>query len=450
MLVLRGATRRCFLRAGAAGCLTLPTLLRAAPVARPRARRCLLLFLTGGPPQHDTFDLKPNAPAEVRGELKPIATNVPGIRISELCPRLARRADHYRIVRSVTHGDTVHTSAGYTMLTGAPHALANTKTAANVRPTLNDHPHFGSLLSFTRPARPATPAFVSLPKVIKDAAVNEFPGLGGGLLGKAFDPIRIDGDPGQCSFRLPDVDLPPEVTTARLEDRRLLRTRLDSIWRAVDKHSALADVDDVYRRAYELIRAPAVRQALELGREPERVREAYGQHLFGQGCLLGRRLLEAGVPLVSVYWHYEGPDDSPVWDTHWNNFKHLRTRLLPPADRAIAAVLEDLSLRGMLSDTLVIVMGEFGRTPKINNMAGRDHWPHVQSILLAGAGIRGGSVHGSSDRLGAYPVDDPVTPADLMATFLYLLGVPADLEVRDRGGRPMPACSGKPVRALLS
>src|SRR5262245_29127477 len=266
MLALCGPTRRCFLRAGAAGCLSLPALLRAGRAPREsfgRARRCLLLFLTGVPPQHDTFDLKPATPSEIRGELKPIATNVAGIHISELCPRLARRADLYRIVRSVTHGDTVHTSAGYTMLTGVPHPLANTSTAANVRPTANDHPHFGSLLSLARPARAGLPSFVALPEVIKDAAVNEFPGLGAGFLGKGLDPILIDGD-NRGSFRLPDVNLPLEVSPSRLEDRRVLRERLDAAWKKVDRRPAFANLDGNYRRAYELIRAPAVRRALEL------------------------------------------------------------------------------------------------------------------------------------------------------------------------------------------
>jgi hypothetical protein len=451
MRIVLGPTRRCFLQAGTLGLLAAARTF-ARPAAEPgsgRAKRCLLLFLTGGPPQHDTFDPKPDTPAEVRGELKPIATNVPGIRIGELFPQLARQAHLYRIVRSLTHGDTVHTSAGYTMLTGMPHPLANTSTAANIRPTANDHPHFGSLLSLIRPPRAGTLAFVSLPEVIKDAAVNEFPGQGAGFLGKAYDPVRIESDAGRSGFRLPDLGLPLEMTPGRLEDRRLLRERLDRLMRQGDR-PGFRDLDGVSRQAYELIRSPAVGRALELEREPEQLGTRYGSHLFGQGCLLGRRLLEAGVPLVTVYWHYEGPDDSPVWDTHQNNFKHLRQRLAPPADRAVAAVLEDLSLRGLLDDTLVIVMGEFGRSPRINKHAGRDHWPHVQSIVLAGAGIRGGTVFGASDRHGGHPTDSPVSPADLMATVLHLLGVPAGLEVRDRGGRPMLACSGKLVKGLLA
>jgi arylsulfatase A-like enzyme len=204
-----------------------------------------------------------------------------------------------------------------------------------------------------------------------------------------------------------------------------------------------------YRQAFDTIRSREVAEAFAIEREPARLRERYGRGLFGQGCLLARRLLEAGVGLVTVYWHYEGPDDSPVWDTHWNNFTHLRQRLAPPTDQAVAAVLDDLHQRGLLDDTLVICMGEFGRTPRINNMAGRDHWSSLQTILLAGAGIRSGIVHGSSDRQGGVPASDPVVPADLTATFLHLLGVPADLEFTDRLQRPLRACTGSVVPGLF-
>jgi hypothetical protein len=453
-----GLTRRRFLGVGALGGvgLSLPGWLQAtahAPPARGRfgrARRCILLFLTGGPPQLDTFDLKPDAPAAIRGELRPVATNVPGVRISELCPHLARQADKYCLVRSVTHPDTTHTSAGYTMLTGAPHPLANSATAANIRPTANDHPHPGALLARVRPPQGGGLAFAALPEVIKDAGVNEFPGQGAGFLGRQYDPFRIEADAQRTGFRLPDIVLPPDVTARRLDDRRLLLDQLHRVWRVGDSRAAGGDRAGLYERAFRLLRAPQVRQALQLDREPERCRSAYGQHLFGQGCLLARRLLEAGVPLVTVYWHYEGPDDSPVWDTHENNFRHLRSRLLPPADQAVAALLADLSARGLLAETLVICLGEFGRSPRINARGGRDHWPHVQSILLAGAGIPAGSVYGASDRIGAYPAAAPVTPPDLMATFLHLLGIPPEMEVLDRTGRPLRVCQGTAVPGLLT
>src|SRR3954464_15197341 len=213
---------------------------------------------------------------------------------------------------------------------------------------------------------------------------------------------------------------------------------------------AADDLDAHYVRALDLLRSPGMQRAFHLDAEPPQLRAAYGEHLFGQGCLLGRRLLEAGVALVTVYWHYEGPDDSPVWDTHENNFPHLRNRLAPPADAAIAAVLRDLSDRGLLSETLVVVLGEFGRSPKVNGKGGRDHWPHAQSVLLAGAGIQGGSVFGSTDAQGAFPATNPVTPRDLAATILHLLGVPPELIIHDRLGRPFRACDGSPVAGLVS
>jgi hypothetical protein len=366
---------------------------------------------------------------------------VPGVRLAELCKDLSKQADKFCVVRSVTHADTVHTSAGYTMLTGVLHPKANARSATDIQPAVVDHPHVGSLLAKVRP--PASgPAFVSLPEIIKDAGVNEFPGQGAGFIGKRFDPFRIEGDPKTGAFRLPDLELPKDMPDARLEDRRRLLAKLD-------RPGDTPDRDAFNDRAFDLIRSPAVHTALKLDREPRRVHEAYGPHLFGQGCLLARRLLEAGVPLVTVYWHYEGPDDSPVWDTHENNFRHLRQRLLPPTDKAVAYLLEDLSARGLLKDTLVVVMGEFGRSPRINRNAGREHWPQVQSILLAGAGIRGGSVYGASDRVGGHPAECAVTPTDLTATFLHLLGVPSDAEIHDQAGRPYRACHGTPVRGLI-
>lgn len=453
-----GMQRRKFLQLGAIGSLglSLPGWLQASapqavvgPDRFGRAKRCLLLYLTGGPPQLDTWDLKPAAPVEYRGELKPIATNVNGIQVSELFPRVSRHADKLCVVRSVTHRDNLHTTAGYSMLTGAMHPLANNKNIEDVRPGAQDHPHLGALLARVRPSRDGLPTFASLPETIKDAGVNTYPGLDGGFLGKQFAPFRIDGNVDRASFQLPDVALPADVTGRRLEDRRTLLDRLDARFTAAEKHPLMADMDAWYQRGFAMLRSTAMRQAFDLGQEPDRVRDAYGRNLFGQGCLLARRLLEAGLGLVSVYWHYEGPEDSPVWDTHQNNFAHLRNRLMPPTDAALSAVLADLDGRGMLADTLVICMGEFGRTPKVNKHAGRDHWAPVQSVVLAGAGIRAGSVYGASDKHGGEPADSPVTPADLTATFLHLLGVPADLEVQDRTNRPLRACEGRVVTGLL-
>jgi hypothetical protein len=451
-----GYSRRDFLRLGSIGGLglSLPTLLRATAAAsaktpsQGRAKRCVLLFLTGGPPQLDTWDLKPDAPLEIRGEFRPIATTVPGLRISELFPRLARQADKYCIVRSVTHRDTVHTSAGYTMLTGVYYPRAVT-SAKMIRPAPDDHPHLGSIVARVRGACRGMPPFVALPEIIRDAGVNDYPGFDGGFLGKPYAPFLVQADPARRTFQVPDIFLPSDMSVRRLDDRRVLLDQLNQRFDAVARSGLLADEDRFYQQAFAMLRSPETRRAFELEREPYRVRQAYGKHLFGQGCLLARRLLEAGVALVSVYWHYEGPDDSPVWDTHQNNFRHLRERLMPPTDGAVASLLSDLAGRGLLDDTLVVCMGEFGRSPRVNRHGGRDHWPFVQSILLVGAGIQGGSVYGSSDRSGAHPAELPVTPPDLAATILHLLGVPAELELHDRAGRPIQACQGKPIRGLI-
>jgi hypothetical protein len=234
-----------------------------------------------------------------------------------------------------------------------------------------------------------------------------------------------------------------------LHERNALRRGLNGSRKAIPVRTQPADFDAWHERTLSLLGTPQLATALDLSREPKQVTEAYGSHLFGQGCLLARRLVEAGITFVTVYWHYEGPDDSPVWDTHWNNYPHLRNRLVPPTDQAVSSLLGDLASRGMLDETLVVCLGEFGRTPKINTMAGRDHWPNVQSLLLAGGGIRGGQIYGASDPQGAFPADNPVAPNELIATILHLLGVPPHFEIHDRFGRILPATHGRPLLELV-
>lgn len=444
--------RRRWLEIGALGALAgAASSLRAGETTATsfgRAKRCILLFLTGGAPQHDTFDPKPNAPAEIRGEFKPIATSVPGVHFSEMFPKLAARADRITVVRSISHDDTVHTSAGYTMLTGWRHPQANTKTAMDIRPLPSDHPHFGSILSLTRPSA-GPPAFVAIPEVIKDAAVNEFPGLDGGFLGEGVGPLLVHGSAETGRFSPPPLALSGDSSAERLIDRGRLLAQLDQ--RVThDAQSGRSDTMTAHRaRALALLSSSSVGEAFDLERESAAARDRYGAHLFGQGCLMARRLIEAGVSLASVYWHYEGPEDSPVWDTHWNNFPHMRNRLAPPCDLAISALLDDLTDRGLLDDTLVIVMGEFGRTPKIGSLGGRDHWPHVASLLLAGAGTPAGKTYGASDRNGAYPADSLLKPADFMATILHLLGIDPHRQLHDAAGRPYVAVEGTPVSGLV-
>jgi hypothetical protein len=335
------------------------------------------------------------------------------------------------------------------MLTGRRHPAANSG-GAGPKPAATDYPHWGSLLARLSPQAGGAPVFAALPEVIKDAAVNEVPGQGAGFLGRRYDPFRIDGDAKTGQFRPPAILLPEDVTAGRLAERRILAERLDAAYRAADRRAEIGSLDAFRQQAQDLLSAPAVRRAFALDQESPTIREAYGPHFFGQGCLLARRLLEAGVRLATVYWHYEGPDDSPVWDTHENNFPHLRSRLAPPTDVAVSALFDDLAARGLLDETLVIVMGEFGRSPRINGKGGREHWPQVQSILLAGAGVAAGTVYGSSDSQGGYPAELPVSPADLTATFLHLLGVPPATELTDNTGRPFTASEGSVVRGVLA
>jgi hypothetical protein len=416
------------------------------------ARRCVFLFLTGGPPQHDTWDPKPAAPAQIRGEFSPIATSVAGIEFSELFPKLAVRADKLRLVRSLSHADTVHTTAGYALLTGVTHPRANQVASATmIKRSPDDRPQLGCMAYKARLERePHLLPPIALPEIIRDANVNDFPGVDAGFLGKRYSPLLIEANPERTAFLEPPTALPVDVPVERLRGRMALREPLERQLRELDARRNAGELEGLYQQAFGLLQSPTIRQAFDLDHEPEAVRSAYGAHLFGKGTLLARRLLEAGASFVTVYWHYEGPDDSPVWDTHENNFRHMRERLAAPTDAAVSNLLGDLSDRGLLDDTLVICLGEFGRTPKINAKAGRDHWPHVQAALLAGAGIPGGTVYGASDPSGAYPAVSPISAEDFGTTMLHLLGVPDAYEIYDPAGRPHAASVGTVVPGLFS
>ncbi len=468
-----GVRRRDFLKVGGLGALGLPELLRmrAAHATQPpnllpqkgrgsstfgRAKRCLLLFMFGGPPHQDTFDLKPDAPAEVRGEFKPISTNVPGIQICELLPQLARVADKYAIIRSVTHPSNAHSASAHHMLTGNIHP---NPAGENLEPKPNDWPTFGSSLTKLRPSTKRLPTFVSLPWKVHNTGGQTWPGQGGGFLGAAYDPFRVnvtyprlDDTPKHYEglpFKVEDIVMPDGLSVARMQARRSL---LDSVGRGFQRMEQFASVrnhDAFYEHALELVTSPEAQRAFDLSLEPATSRERYSQHIFGQGVLMAKRLLEAGVPLVTVYWAQDGTDAAPAWDTHAKNFHYLRTRLLPPTDRVLSTVLSDLSASGLLEETLVVWMGEFGRTPKINPSAGRDHWGACQSVVMAGAGIRGGQVIGASDATAAYPTDNPISPGDLAATIYHLIGLAPDTEIRDQLDRPVPLARGRVVTELF-
>jgi hypothetical protein len=451
--------RREFLRAGALGLfgLGLPQLLqaRAEAPSRGRAKACILLFMWGGPAQQDTWDMKPDAPAEYRGEFRPIATNVPGLRICEHLPRLARHADKLAVIRSMTHGDVNHTTATHFLLTGRD--LPNRSGAEH-----EDWPHYGAILAQLGRGRGPLPPFVSMmPKVPNGAPrfVEQSRGRGAGWLGPQFEPLRLDADASRPEYNVADFSLHADVPAERLDRRRALLRQLEQQVRGLEPVPQAAALGKHYERAFSLLGARGVSEAFDLDRESDRVRDRYGRNIHGQAVLQARRLVEAGVPLVTVYWQNDGITNVSVyWDTHSRNFIDLKTRLCPVADQAFSALLEDLQQRGLLDETLVVWTGEFGRTPRVGQGVpggagagrdGRDHWPGVFTTVLAGGGIRGGSVHGASDRYAAYPASDPTRPADLAATLYHCLGVAPGLQLRDRLNRPLTLCEGTPIAALL-
>ena len=408
-----------------------------------RARSCIVLFMFGAPAHQDVWDLKPEAPAEVRGEFQPIPTSVPGMLVGEHVPQLAQLADRYALIRSMTHPDNTHTVAMHYMLSGIRHKRPST----NPQNAADDFPCFGSVVNYARDSREAPlaglPASISLNAPANQVSANNhiFPGFFAGFLGNAYDPLFISSPPHEPGFQpFATVDSP-----GLLLQRRQLLAEVERQYRHLEQEAAVQSFNGRYDRAFDLLTSPATRNAFDLQREPAPLRTRYGSTPFGQGCLLARRLVEAGVRLVTVNWQR----DDAYWDTHSNNFVDHKTKLLPNLDRGFSALLEDLEGRGLLDETLIVWLGEFGRTPRINANAGRDHWAPCNTVLLAGAGIPGGQVYGASDRTAAYPLRDPVTPEDLAATIYHLLGIDPHLMLRDPEGRPIAASQGEPVWGLL-
>ena len=446
-------TRREMLQIGGLGALglSLPTLLRAQTgPSRGSARRCIVLFLMGGPPQHSTWDPKPDATADVRGPFGPIATNVPGIQISELMPRLAQQMDKIAILRAMSTGDNAHSSSGYYMMTGIPHQPMNFENANPGAP--NNWPTLGALVQQVRGNRGPMPTAMRLPHRIFNTDGSVWPGQDSGFLGKAADPWLLRCEPGAATMRVSEFSLSADLPSGRLDDRLRLLGAVNQQIDAADRHRQLERYDRNTQRAFDMLRSAQAGHAFDLEREPVNVRDRYGRSPFGQSVLLSRRLIEAGVSLVQVNW-YRGPNeppDNPCWDSHTDEPNRLRNTLVPPTDQAFAALLEDLSQRGMLDDTLVVCMAEFGRTPRYNNRTGRDHWGPVFSVALAGGGIKGGTVHGASDHIGAQPRDGRVRPEDLTATIFHCLGHAPDTEVHDNVNRPIPISRGQVVRQILA
>jgi uncharacterized protein (DUF1501 family) len=415
-----------------------------------RAKQCIFLFMWGGPAQQETWDLKPNAPREIRGEFQPISTVVPGIQIGEHFPLLSQRTDQLAIIRSMTHDNVDHTTATHYLLTGQPPPIGGDLS--------KDWPSLGSVLGKLGRGRSPMPPFVSMrPKLPGDVPrfVEQSQGQFAGWMGPVFDPLTIDADPNLPDYRVGDFAPIEGIDARRLADRRSVLAALDG---SSSDNAARSTMAAHYARAFALLDSPVAKEAFDLTQEPLELRERYGLNPHGQSVLQARRLIERGVSLVTAFWPNDGIKNVSVyWDTHSRNFIDLKERLMPVADQAFSALLDDLQDRGLLDETLVIWSGEFGRTPKVgqrNSDAGagadgRDHWPNCFTTVLAGGGVPGGQVYGSSDRFAAYPASDAVAPVDLAATVYHLLGVPPHQELRDAQGRPLVVCPGDVLHRLL-
>ena len=428
------ATRRGCLTWGALGAagLSLPRWLAARETSptglTPRADACILIFLDGGPSHLDMWDMKPDAAVEVRGEFKSIETSLPGYRMCELMPQLARQAHRSTIVRSMHHSvNNAHAAAVYCALTGHDRGEAG----GGARPT--DNPSPGSVLGKLRPPTQAVVPYVHLPYITKEGAGGPpQPGFFGGFLGRATDPLFVLRDPNSPDFTIPELSLSTDVTTARLAGREQLFASLERP-PLVESISPPAQMSRFQERAFDLLTSVETQRAFRLQDEAAGVRDRYGRNIYGQSTLLARRLIEAGTRLVTVSW---APDANATWDTHGGNFTKLRGELLPQLDMAAGSLIEDLAERGMLERTVVAILGDFGRSPKINGAAGRDHWNWCYSLQLIGGGFQPGLIYGASDSIGAYPAESPLVPGDVIATLYQALGIPTDTLLHDNLGRP--------------
>jgi hypothetical protein len=422
---------------------------RAGPGAG-QARACILIYLLGGPPHLDMFDLKPLAPAEVRGPFMPIATNIPGIEICEHLPRLSQMADKFALLRSVSYPNSNHTPMIYYTLTGRP--TERPEEDNDIRPPQrSDFPHLGSVLARLRDSGGAMPTYVAIPEVAtRNSTSGEFkrgarlPLRGGpaGFLGARFDPLAVNGELGTLDA-VPALAPPPEVPRERFERRSSLLDLLNQ------PASSSRDFDDVRKRAALLTGASSRANVapFTLDGEAPAVRERYGQHRFGRSLLMARRLVEAGVSLVAVHFNEMTVCDG--WDTHSKNFEGLESELLPMVDQSVSALIDDLDERARLDETLILCLGEFGRTPKINANAGRDHWGPCSTTFVAGGGLRTGQVIGASDKIGAFPTSEPINPVDVHATMYHALGIDPHQVIYDPLSRPFAICTGSVIVPLV-
>lgn len=416
---------------------------------RGKARSCILVYLLGGPPHLDMWDLKPEAAAEIRGPFKPIASRVPGTQVSEHLPRLAQQADKFAIVRSVSHPNNNHTPMIYYTLTGRE--VERPAEDNNLSPPARtDHPHMGSVLGRLKPVRAGLPGYVALPELAirsNDGNVRQTVLLRGGkagFLGSHHDPLGINGDVRTVES-IPALVAPRDIPGERMERRQSLLSLFENHGTAV---RPVGDFDLLRRTAVLMTGAANGGKLYALDGEEPRLRERYGLHRFGQSMLLARRLAEAGVPMTAIHFNYMTKCDG--WDTHAKNFDACKNELLPLLDQGLSALLEDLEQRGLLDETLVVCLGEFGRTPKINGNAGRDHWGHCSSAVLAGGGIQGGVVLGASDKHGAYPAADKFDPVDIQATVYHCLGLDPAGHLHDQLKRTWALSTGQVISRLLA
>jgi len=448
-----GWSRREVLQIGASSALglSLPGLLRnqvmGAQKRSAKARAVIVLFLSGGPSHLDTFDMKPEAPEEIRGTFRPIRTKVPGLQVCEHFSRTAKLADKLVVIRSVHHTTGNHPAASYWMMTGNP---INRPAPQSVTLSREDRPHLGSVLArFLGPRRAGLPAYVTVPELISPVGPPR-PGQHAGFLGAAYDPYRVESDPNLPDYCPGELRLPDDLNLERLETCRSILKVVNQQSQALEKAESVSAIDPYLKQAFDLLSSPTAQAAFDITKEPERDRDRYGRHTFGQSVLLARRLIEAGVRLVQVNWvRHDNGKGGQGYDSHRDHLAWCEKELFPPTDAALASLLEDLEARGLLQETLVVVMGEFGRTPRFNSNAGRDHWPQCFSVVLAGGGLPGGVVYGASDRIGAFPTSQPVTPQDLFATIYHLLGLDPETLIYDAQGRPYHLVQGQPITALL-
>jgi hypothetical protein len=432
--------------------LLLPDLFRARAAAADstrgtfgRAKSVILLYLHGGHAQQETWDPKPDGPSPEKGEFGAVATSVPGVRVSELLPRCSRIMHKLAVIRSLSHGNANHVQASLAAMTGHAHP-PDAEARGDFPPSPNDFPPVGAVLNSLRKPG-ALPTWVQVGPLMRRNNGTVLHGQLPGFLGPARAALAIDQDLLPGPVRVEAVTPDPTLTVPRLTGRQDLLKLIDGQCRVLEQAAETRTLGGHQQRALNLLASPATARAFDLAAEPAPVRDRYGRTQFGQGCLLARRLAEAGVPMVNVHYCHT-PAGS--WDTHGKHFSQMKESLCPTFDRAFAALVEDLDERGLLDQTLVLANAEFGRTPRINTGAGRDHWPWVYSVALAGGGAGRGVVYGSSDKAAAYPTSHPHDPKDLVATVYHLLGVPADTTVHDQTSRPHHLIIGEKIDGLLA